>query len=906
MSFAEPALLFAALPLLWLAAQLPAHGSVRLLRAALALVAALALAGPRCERDADGATLLVLVDRSRSMPGSIEREAEEWIARAEGARGADDQLLVIEFGGEARIAHDSRVEGRFRGFQPFAAREESDLHRALELALAAAPRERAARCVVLSDGRVPAERARELTLAAAARGVAIDVRVLERASGDDVAVRELELPLEVERGARFSFGGWVHCERERELSWVLRRGGEELAREQRRFARGWTRLELRDHVERAGIARYELALEGALDARPENDRAQGAVRVIGPRGVLLLNEDGELGSFGEALRRADLAVLASRPEQADLSPAGLRAYSAVVIDDLPTEDFGARLEHLARFVREDGGGLLLGGGERSFGLGGYHLSALDALLPVSMELDEERRGFGLALLCLLDSSGSMSASVEGGRTKMELALEGAAAALRLLGPADAGGALLVDTEAEEALPLEPMREREAALRELEAASVGGGGIYVRTALAAAAERLRNLQGFRRHIVLFADASDAEEQDGAHALVQDLAARGVTLSVIALGGADDGDAEFLRECARLGGGGCWFTTRAEELPQLFAREALVASRAAYIAETTAVRARAELLQLGDLPLESFPAVPGYNRTFLRDDAVLGAETLLPEGAEEDAAAPILAWTWSEHGRTAAFTSALDGPSAAALVAWPGYRQLFGLLTSWLAYGGEEARASARVLRRGADVEIELELEEGAAAPESASPRALLREERGRRVSVELAAAGPRRWRSEFRLPSPGLWLGIVELGPRRFLELPPLAHSASSELDPPLEPLAGRLLLAELATLSGGRFEPLPERVFDLPRVERSTRDLTPWFLWSLLALLLLEIARRRLGPAAPPPPSNAGPPTEPRARPTPQPRFTAPSSAPQGAPQSALDAALRDARSRADRRLDRS
>ncbi|MBK9385567.1 MAG: VWA domain-containing protein [Planctomycetes bacterium] len=904
MTWNEPVLLALALPLLWVALRTRATALVRALRLCVAITAAIALAGPRCERGADGGHLFVLVDRSRSMPGSIEREAEEWIARAEAARGDRDHLVVLEFGERARLAYEGRGEERFPGFAPFAARDASDLHAALALALSLAPREGSARLAILGDGRVDGARAREQALAAAARGVAIDVRWIERASGEDASVRELELPLEVERGAQFSFAGWVLCEQPRELSWVLRRGEQELARETRQFERGWTRLELRDRVERAGIARYELELLGAADARAENDRATGAVRVLGARGILLLNQTGELGELGAALRSADLEISAARPADVELSPAALRSYRAVLLDDLPASAFGPHLHHLARYVEQDGGGLLLGGGERSFGLGGYHLSSLDPVLPVSMELEKDRQGFGLALICLLDSSGSMSSKVESGRTKMSLAAEGAVAALSLLGRLDAGGAMLVDTAAEEILPMAPMISREAELERLAAAQSSGGGIYVRTALEAATRWTTALGGYRRHIVLFADASDAEQQDGVESIVRGLAEQGITLSVIALGSEEDPDAEFLRQCAKLGGGGCWFTARAEELPQLFAREALVASRAAYVSEPTAVRARDELLQLGDVPRDAFPAVPGYNRAFLREGAVLGAATFPGEGEAEEDAAPILAWAYRGLGRSAAFTAPLSGPAAGALPAWPGYAQLFAQLVSWLASDGEDPRYAARVVRRGADLAIELEQEPSHDAPPLEALHVVLREERGRTLRAPLEPAGERRWSATLRLPASGLWLGVVELGERRFVTLPPIAHSGSSELEPALDPDAGRALLTELAALSGGRIDPLPERLFEMPRQGTSGVDLRAWFLWTALALFLLEIARRRLGPAAPveaPALRKLRFPTRKR-RTSPSPP-AAPPAPP--TPTSTLDSALRDARTRARHRLNR-
>ena len=89
------------------------------------------------------------------------------------------------------------------------------------------------------------------------------------------------------------------------------------------------------------------------------------------------------------------------------------------------------------FVREQGGGLLMAGGENSFGSGGYFASSIDELLPVSMELRKEQRKLATALAIVMDRSGSMNASAGAGLTKMDLANSGAARAVELLGAMDA-------------------------------------------------------------------------------------------------------------------------------------------------------------------------------------------------------------------------------------------------------------------------------------------------------------------------------------------------------------------------------------------------------------------------------------------------------------------------------------
>ena len=79
----------------------------------------------------------------------------------------------------------------------------------------------------------------------------------------------------------------------------------------------------------------------------------------------------------------------------------------------------------------------MAGGKQSFGSGGYFDSAIDPLLPVSMELKTEHRKLAVAMAIVMDRSGSMGASVGvGGKqvTKMQLANTGAARRSNCWGP----------------------------------------------------------------------------------------------------------------------------------------------------------------------------------------------------------------------------------------------------------------------------------------------------------------------------------------------------------------------------------------------------------------------------------------------------------------------------------------
>ena len=101
----------------------------------------------------------------------------------------------------------------------------------------------------------------------------------------------------------------------------------------------------------------------------------------------------------------------------------------------------------------------------------------------------------------------------------------------------------------------------------------GGGIFTYTALVTAATMVQESEKGTRHIVLFADAADAEEPGDYQRLLETLTPLGITVSVIGLGSETDSDAEFLKDVAARGQGRIHFTADVEDLPRLFAQEAI---------------------------------------------------------------------------------------------------------------------------------------------------------------------------------------------------------------------------------------------------------------------------------------------------------------------------------------------
>ena len=213
---------------------------------------------------------------------------------------------------------------------------------------------------------------------------------------------------------------WVYSDRDAAGKVTVFRDGEPIVRDQadRAFTSGLNRLFFRDLLEEGGLHNYEVRVDVAGDPLVENNRGAGVVRVdAGPR-LLVLNADGAEDNLVMALRAGRIPVDVDASKAHPLSNDTLDRYRAVVLENVLAADLGrVKMERLAQFVEDLGGGLLVTGGERSFGNGGYFKSPLDDVLPVSMEMREEHRKTRLAMAIALDRSGSMAVTVKGGRPR---------------------------------------------------------------------------------------------------------------------------------------------------------------------------------------------------------------------------------------------------------------------------------------------------------------------------------------------------------------------------------------------------------------------------------------------------------------------------------------------------------
>jgi hypothetical protein len=262
-------------------------------------------------------------------------------------------------------------------------------------------------------------------------------------------------------------------------------------------------------------------------------------------------------------------------------------------------------------------------------------------LPVSLELRDEKRKLAVAMSIVLDRSGSMRASVPssgGSRQKIELADAGTAEAIKQLGPKDLVSVFAVDTQAWSIVPQSSADpDRQAKIDNVLGIASQGGGIVVPVGLAAAWGELQKSAVGQKHIILFADANDALQQNqGTFDIVKQITDGNATISVIGLGHDTDSGADFLRQVAAAGNGRIFFSDDANDLPAIFTQDTVAVARSSFLTDTTPLKSSAGWMELAAKNLNWLPNIDAYNLCYLKPQATQAAFT------GDDSSAPLVAF------------------------------------------------------------------------------------------------------------------------------------------------------------------------------------------------------------------------------------------------------------------------
>jgi Mg-chelatase subunit ChlD len=622
-------------------------------------VLALAVVNPRIFQSTTALDVILGVDLSRSVGQEGRERASELLETARHYENTTTRAGLLAFGRAPEWEFLPRQKIPFSEFGARVDREETDIQAALQAAAAQVGEGRQGRILLLSDGNENRGQSARAIPLLGAQGISVWTLPVGSARGrNEVYLSDLKLPHQVDSAEGFEIRATVESWRESRARVRLLRDGALHSEQELRLKAGSNALSFRDTLKERGNHNYEVLVESADDTLAENNMLQGVIEVKGPPRVLLLSARPEnQRSLARALQVQGYVVAESAPESHPLSLAELSTFDLLILDNVPAFRLShAKMENIEKYVRDLGGGLWVVGGSQSYGAGGYFRTPLERILPVDMRPPARLEMPHVALLFVIDKSGSMGAGGEGS-TKLDLAKAAAIAAADIMNPTDQVGILAFDANWDWALPFRQVGKGEWITEKL-ANLQSDGGTDLFKAMIEAQRGITGRQAAIKHVIVLSDG--LTDKADFSSLVGKMARDGITVSTVSVG--DDADVPLMADIAKAGKGRGYVALDPQTIPQIFTTETLLISRDLLIEKPVAASVVTPSGPLRGIAPSSLPSLYGYVLTYPKPRADLQMRV--------DKDPLLVSWRYG-LGRVMAFTSDLSGRWGKEWVAWQSF-------------------------------------------------------------------------------------------------------------------------------------------------------------------------------------------------------------------------------------------
>jgi uncharacterized membrane protein len=819
------------------------------IRTALLAALVFALAGFQLVLPVDRLATVFVVDLSDSV-GNVGREnALAFLRESLDAMPDGDAAGVVAFGKDAlveRLPEELRTIDRIRSTPVTAA---TDVGAALRLASALFPDEMQKRIVLISDGNDTTGRGQQEAALAASRGVQVETRVVGLEARDEVLVERLQTPSTARIDETIEAVATIVSSVAQPATVRLFVNGQLVSTKARDLEAGANRITFEVKPEAAGFHTFRVVVEAARDTFSQNDRADSNTIVKGePRILVLAGDEAVAAELVSALELEGQQVDSIVPEALPTDFAGLATYDSIVVVDVPRIRMSDRqLASLQVYVRDLGRGLVMVGGPESFGAGGYTRTPMEETLPVDMGVRNRQQQPDVALVVVIDKSGSMDAchcnSFDGGAggggsqmqgvRKVDIGKEAILRAAAAMTARDELGVVAFDESAHWVVNTRPLGDIGDLAGDV-ATITPNGTTNIFAGLEQAVGSLETASATRRHIILLTDGWSSSGQYDE--IIARMKAAGITLSTVGAGG---GSNPFLQDLANRGGGRFYPAANPAAIPDIFLKETEQVAGQQIIEEPFFP------IQTSSSPIlrgidAGFPQLLGYNGTTAKS----AAQTVLVTARDD----PLLAQWQYGLGRSVAWTSDSTGRWAKNWVGWPGFSKFFSQLVGWTFPGEETGGIEATFETIDGQTRLHVESVESDGSPRDFyTTSAVLVGPALEPVEADLDQVAPGVYETDLgELESGAYAVRITQIRPGAS----PLGRTVGLVAPVAAEYRvlgANQPFLATLRAATGGReiLTPLEPWRHDLTTTSSFT-ELWPWLL--ILALLLwpLDIALRRV------------------------------------------------------------
>jgi uncharacterized membrane protein len=627
LTFTQPLLLLLLLPictlvyLTWRRMSLPFSVTQRrlilLCRLAIFTLVIAALAGATWLQPTARQTTIFVGDISAST-NAQRAFIEQWITAALSHKRPDDQVGIVAVGRNALVEQAVSSHIDFSHFESTPDTNFTDLAAGLRLAAAIMPSDTTRHIVLLTDGQQNLGDALQEAQLLQQQGIRLDIVPLPSSPGPEARIDGVDAPTELHTNEHFYMHIKLYSNVAQNAMLHIYLDQDLLVQQPIHLAIGTQDVSFHLPAPSAGFHNFRITLDAPQDTILQNNEAAAFVNVQGPPQVLVI--EGSPGSGANiiaALKATGINVVTGTPNDVPTQLNGLANYSTVVLADVPAVELGTtRMQILQAFVRDLGRGLVVSGGQNSYGVGGYANTPLEQTLPVSMDIPQHKDTPSIAVVLIVESLESDMA--------VNISKEAAKGVINLLTPRDQVG--VSDAYGSLIVPMQYVTNKAAIDHVIDTMNPNDPPSYMPD-LINAEQVLLHTNAKIKHVILL---GDGDAFDNYQAQVTKMAKEDITISTVATNAQSYAELGTMQQIASWGKGRFYRADDPATIPQVLLKETQQATRRATINEPftpAIVGANPILTGLGSLPeLDGYVATtpkPAAQMVLVshRDDPVL---------------------------------------------------------------------------------------------------------------------------------------------------------------------------------------------------------------------------------------------------------------------------------------------
>lgn len=705
-----------------------------LLRTVVLTAIVFALAEVQWVKTSDRTSVIYLLDQSESIPAAQRQAMVQYVARDVAANineAKGDRAGIIVFGREANIEipplEDVREIKGLKNLESYLElrTDATNLASALKLAAASFAEDSAKRIVVISDGNENVGDAQTLAHALQNSGIGIDVVPVLLTSRNEVAVEKVHVASEVRQGqateVRVVVNNYATAESENgglvtgrlKFSRLVGVAETPLDEQTVTLTPGKNVFTFKDKLDQPGVFTYRADFvpdDVKADVMLQNNSATGLTRIRGRGRVLFIVDAEHPDDFDHLISRLqaqELDIEKRLTTQLFTSLAELQSYDTVVLANVPRTG-GAdestlatfsdeQIDMLVRNTEQMGCGLVMIGGEDSFGVGGWQNTELEKAMPVDFQIKNAKVQAVGALVLMFHASemaqGNYWQKVIG-RT-----------AVKAVGPMDYCGAIHWSDfgSGDRWLWNEPVGLERAVgkksgwLAKIDRMTPGDMPDF-EPAMRKALSGFNRVKASMKMMIVISDGDPAPPSN---TILQQYRRAGIMITTVGVGTHGAPQDAQLKKIADATGGKYYSVKNPKRLPEIYLREARKISRPLVFEDTNGLQPqiiyRHEILDGID---GQFPPISGYVLTTVKENPLVEVIALSPKPEDPSNTTLLATWTYG-IGRTAVLTTDAGKKWANEWTKWPHYDKFFSQLIRW----------SMRPIDEGGNFSIATEVKDG---------------------------------------------------------------------------------------------------------------------------------------------------------------------------------------------------